>query len=96
MEGMCRIICLASGRCKLQQTRPWLGLVGSSRGAEVTSLEKALLIGCARLWAATGTSGTRGACVVSADQAPRRAGSMCGRGNEIANDVTQNAPAIRV
>ena len=64
--------------------------------AEVTSLGKVLLIGCARLWAATATSGTRGACVVSADQAPRRAGSMCGRGNEIANGVTQNASPIRV
>ena len=67
-----------------------------SARAEVTSLEKVLLIGCARLWAATATSGTRGACVVSADQAPRRAGSMCGRGNEIANGVTQNASPIAV
>ena len=36
--------------------------MGSPPGAraEVTPLEKALLIGCARLWAATATSGTRG------------------------------------
>ena len=58
--------------------------------AEVTSLEKVLLIGCARLWAATATSGTRGACVVSADQAPRRAGSMGARGSGLFNGVTQN------
>ena len=64
--------------------------------AEVTSLEKVLLIGCARLWAVTATSGTQGACVVSADQAPRRAGSMRGRGNEIFNGVTQNASPIGV
>ena len=56
-------------------------------------LEKALLIGCARLWAATATatSGTRGACVVSADQAPRRARSMGARGSGIFNGVTQSA-----
>ena len=34
-----------------------------------------MLIGCARLWAATATSGTQGACVVSADQASRLGGS---------------------
>ena len=48
---------------------PWVGLVWSvARSqlarAEVTPLEKVLLIGCARLWAATAMSGTRGACVV--------------------------------
>jgi len=35
-----------------------------SARAEVTPLAKVLLIGCARRWAATATSGTRGACVV--------------------------------
>ena len=59
--------------------------------AEVTPLEKALLIGCARRWAATATSDTRGACVVSADQAPRRARSMGARGSGIFNGVTQSA-----
>ena len=57
--------------------------------AEVTPLEKVLLIGCARLWAATATSGTQGACVISADQAPRRARSMGARGGDIFNGVTQ-------
>ena len=59
--------------------------------ALLTPLEKVLLIGCARLWAATATSGTRGACVVSADQAPRRARSMGARGSGIFNGVTQSA-----
>ena len=59
--------------------------------AEVTPLEKVLLIGCARLWAATAMSGTRGACVVSSDQAPRRARSMGARGSGLFNGVTQNA-----
>ena len=59
--------------------------------AEVTPLEKALLIGCAGLWAANATSGTRGACVVSADQAPRRARSMGARGSGIFNGVTQSS-----
>ena len=58
--------------------------------AEVTPLEKVLLIGCARLWAATAMSGTRGACVVSSDQAPRRARSMGARGSGLFNGVTQN------
>ena len=62
--------------------------------AEVTPLEKVLLIGCARLWAATATSGTRGACVVSADQAPRRARSMGARGSGIFNGVTQSASLL--
>ena len=59
--------------------------------AAVTPLEKVLLIGCARLWAATAMSGTRGACVVSSDQAPRRARSMGARGSGLFNGVTQNA-----
>ena len=62
--------------------------------AEVTPLEKVLLIGCARRWAATATSGTRGACVVSADQAPRRARSMGARGSGIFNGVTQSASLL--
>ena len=57
--------------------------------AEVTPLEKVLLIGCARLWVATATSGTRGACVVSAaDQAPCRARSMGARGSGISGGET--------
>ena len=56
--------------------------------AEVTPLGKVLLIGYARLWAATATSGTRGACVVSADKAPRRARSMGARGSGMFNGVT--------
>ena len=60
---------------------------GSSRGHPPRG--KVLLIGCARLWAATATSGTWGACVVSADQAPRRARSMGARGSGIFNGVTQ-------
>ena len=62
--------------------------------AEVTPLEKAFLIGCACRWAATATSGTRGACVASADQAPRRARSMGARGSGIFNGVTQNVPRL--
>ena len=62
--------------------------------AEVTPLEKVLLISCARRWAATATSGTRGACVVSSDQAPRRARSMGSRGSGLFNGVTQNASLL--
>ena len=62
---------------------------GSSRGHP--PLEKVLLIGFACLWTATTTSGTRGACVVSADQAPRRARSMGACGSGIFNGVTQSA-----
>ena len=67
---------------------------GNEARAEVTPLEKALLIGCARLWAATAMSGTRGACVVSSDQAPRRARSMGARGSGLFNGVTQNASLL--
>ena len=68
--------------------------IRSMARAEVTPLEKVLLIGCARLWAATATSGTRGACVVSSDQAPRRARSMGARGSGLFNGVTQNASLL--
>ena len=59
--------------------------------AEVTSLEKVCLTSCACLWGTTAMSGTRGVCVVSADQAPYRARSMRARGGDIFNGVTQNA-----
>ena len=72
----------------------WRILVMSPARAEVTPLEKVLLIGCARLWAATAMSGTRGACVVSSDQAPRRARSMGARGSGLFNGVTQNASLL--
>ena len=67
--------------------------IGAEARAEVeaTPLEKALPNGCARLWAATATSGTRGACAVSADQAPRRARSIGARGSGIFNGVAQSA-----
>ena len=67
---------------------------GLGARAAVTPLEKVLLIGCARLWAATAMSGTRGACVVLSDQAPRRARSMGARGSGLFNGVTQNASLL--
>ena len=60
--------------------------------AAIATTEKICLIIRARRWAATAMSGTRGACVVSADQAPHRARSMRARGGDIFNGVMSQMP----
>ena len=82
------------GRKKIAQQPAIRVLEGLEPRFEVTPLEKVLLIGCARRWVATATSGTRGACVVSADQAPRRARSMRLRESGISNGVIKTASLL--
>ena len=62
---------------------------GSSRDRHFREI---YLIIRARPWAATAMPGTRGACVVSADQAPHRARSMRARGGDIFNGVMSQMP----
>ena len=58
-------------------------------GVKITPIQKVSLISCARPLVPTAPPSTRGACLMAADQAPRRARSMCARGKRLFNGVTR-------
>ena len=61
--------------------------------AKITPIQKVPLMSCARPLVSTAPPSARGACLMAAVQAPRRARSMRLRSSQIFNGVTQNCHA---
>ena len=74
------------GRRHKAPPQPWAKV-------KITPVQKVSLISCARPLVTTAPPSARGACLMAADQAPRRARSMRLRSSHIFNGVTQNCHA---
>ena len=78
--------------CNSRKSAPGINILLAE--VKITPIQKVSLISCARPLVTTAPPSARGACLMAADQAPRRARSMRLRSSHIFNGVTQNASLL--